>query len=289
MSRLASLRFRFLHDLLVILFAPYRLSLKTSESDMPIKKLLSKIKAERTAKRPEFKLNALYLYLAAVVVSVLCGFAIGQWSGFRIGANSLGDTARAYKQLKIDNNELTAQNSDYQIQFSQLSQETDAAVNNLTAYRDAVEVLRAREELYIKQTQALLGMLPSTMTPELEVISASVVPLPERAFEYQFDVMLIQPEGRPERTISADLQLINGESVVRVPLSQDRYQLSGLKRIEGRFIMPSGFTPTQLKLVLSGGGETLNKLYRWGGGEVIDSLPNNLSEVEPLKTTQLPN
>ena len=127
------------------------------------------------------------------MVSVLCGFAIGQWSGFRIGANSLGDTARAYKQLKIDNSELTTQNSDYQIQFSQLSQETDAAVNNLTAYRDAVEVLRAREELYIKQTQALLGMLPSTMTPELEVISASVVPLPQRAFEYQFDVMLVQP------------------------------------------------------------------------------------------------
>ena len=223
------------------------------------------------------------------MVSILCGFAIGQWSGFRIGANSLGDTARAYKQLKVDNKELSTQNSAYQIEFSRLSQETDAAVNNLSSYRDAVEILRGREELYVKQTDVLRSMLPESMTPKLEVLSASMEPLPERAYEYQFDVMLIQPQGRPERTVSADLQLIDGESVVRVPLSQDRYQLSGLKRIEGRFIMPSGFTPTQLKLVLSGGGDTLNKLYRWGSGEVISYLPNNLNEIEPLTTSQLPN
>jgi hypothetical protein len=82
------------------------------------------------------------------------------------------------------------------------------------------------------------------------------------------------------------IQLVNGESVLAVPLSQNRFNFQAFERLTGRFTMPSGFTPIYLDVIIQSAGQRVVQRYAWERGEVIKDMPATLADVPPLPVAQ---
>lgn len=223
------------------------------------------------------------LFLTTVVVTAAGAFYLGHWVGFRLGSDSLGETAKAYHKLKSHVDGIEAQNTELKDKIRLANQERDASLNNMDEIRDNLTNLQLREEFLLTQRDAYRSMLPNSEKIELKIYDQTIKPLPENAFEYRFDLLLMQPKGKPTKNITVDITLIDGEAIVRVPLEKSRYDIDGFKRIQGRFIMPEGFTPKQLKIVISGAGENVVQYYNWQQGKPIKNMPQGLIDVPELQ------
>lgn len=67
--------------------------------------------------------------------------------------------------------------------------------------------------------------------------------------------------------------------MVEIPLKPSTYDVQGIARIRGRFVMPEEFEPKQIKIELTAGTEHTEQLYDWQVGKVI-----GVNEGEDMST-----
>ncbi len=157
-------------------------------------------------------------------------------------------------------------------------QERDITLNNLIELRKRIDELKITN-LQLKQTNKLYGKSIARQGGiPLQIIGAKIEPLPENAFEYRFDVLKLAKDGK-SRTLKPRIELLNSTSFVNIPVKPSRYDIAGVARIRGRFIMPEGFSPKQLRLKLKAGDENLEQIYNWKLGKRKNNIPLSLSEV----------
>lgn len=224
--------------------------------------------------------------LMAFGISVLIVAAIALVFGQRIGYNR-GISYAAEQAKKIaDGQEISANNvkalkqkSDtLQSQLTTAQQERDISLSNLAELRDSTQELKitnlqlAQGQEFLTKALAKKGGIP------LQVIGAKIAPLPENAYEYRFDVGMVDPSGE-EKALTPKLTLLDDVNMVEVPLEPSRYTINGIARIRGRFIMPADFVPKQVKLELSAGSQKAEHSYDWELGQPVDDLPYSLEEV----------
>lgn len=224
--------------------------------------------------------------LMAFAVSMLIVAAMAMLFGQRIGYNR--GISYAAKQAKIaaDGQEISASNvkalklkSDMlQSQLATAQQERDISLANLAKLREDTESLRVTN-LQLEQGQTFLTKaLAKKGGIPLQVIGAKIVPLPESAYEYRFDVGMVDT-GDQQRILTPKLTLLDEVNMVEVPLEPSSYKINGVARIRGRFIMPKDFVPKQVKLELSAGGQLAEHIYDWQLGQPVDDMPYSLEEV----------
>lgn len=224
--------------------------------------------------------------LMAFAVSMLIVAAMAMLFGQRIGYNR--GISYATKQAKIaaDGQEISASNvkalklkSDMlQSQLDTAQQERDISLANLAKLRDDTEALHIKN-LQLEQGQTfLIKALAKKGGIPLQVIGAKIVPLPESAYEYRFDVGMVDT-GEQQRILTPKLTLLDEVNMVEVPLEPSTYKINGVARIRGRFIMPKDFVPKQVKLELSAGGQSAEHIYDWQLGQPVDDMPYSLEEV----------
>lgn len=213
----------------------------------------------------------------------------GHWLGYRLGSDSLGKTAQAYHKLKSEHTEQVEKMATMEEELLKAQQERDVSLSNLKNIRDSFDILQKREKLLISQKEAFQAMISEETTKEsLQIFDQSIKPLPENAYEYAFDLVLVKPKGTPARRVNVDLTLIDGEAIVKVPLEKKSYEIEDFRRVQGRFIMPKGFTPKKLRLLVSGVGSlNVEQYYNWRKGKRIKNMPQSLIDVPPIQNLEM--
>jgi len=102
--------------------------------------------------------------------------------------------------------------------------------------------------------------------------------LPENAFEYRFDVGMVDRSGQTKK-LTPKLTLLDDVNMVEVPIEPASYDINGVARVRGRFIMPKDFKPKQIKVELAAAGQNIEQVYDWQEGERLDNLPYSLAET----------
>lgn len=224
--------------------------------------------------------------LIAFGVSLVIVAALALMFGQRIGYNR--GLSYAAKQAKIlaEGQEISASNvkalklksDNLQSQLTTTQQERDISLANLADLRESTKELNITN-MQLKQGQEFLTQaLAKKGGVPLQVIGAKIAPLPEHAYEYRFDVGMIDPSNQ-QKTLTPKLTLLDDVNMVEVPLEPRTYPINGIARVRGRFIMPKDFTPKQVKLELSAGGQTAEHIYEWQLGQPVDDLPYSLEEA----------
>lgn len=226
-----------------------------------------------TFKQKILALFAIALVLVALIMSVF-GYRIGHKQGARHAIASMNEEAEEGVN--------SVQVASLKQQLDAVVQERDISLSNLETLREQNDSLKTKN-LQLKQFNDLLL---DTVTKEggmpLKVLGAEVVPFPERTYEYRFDVAMIDKSGRGVM-MSPKLTLINTTSEAKIPLKSG-YEIKGVTHIRGRFVMPKGFEPRQMKLELYADGEKTEQLYDWKVGEPVAVTEDKGVSERPVGT-----
>jgi hypothetical protein len=211
------------------------------------------------------------------------GLLLGYGVGNQKGMSTQGASVREVADLR---SAVTSQKTAIDVLNRTLSttvQERDIAVESgkelhtkITAETDARALADSRLAIY----QTLLAERGGIA---LTIRGIDIKPLPEGAFEYHIDLMQLKPNLRAISG-SLEMRLVNGETVVAVPLAQSRFNLETFEQLTGRWTMPSGFSPQYLDITVQGAGQVVKQRYAWERGEVIRDMPATLADVPPLPT-----
>lgn len=219
----------------------------------------------------------LTLFLVAIVFTALVLAFVGYQFGYRQGVNSVQDTL-ADKALGADASALATQNTELQLQLDAIIKERDISLNNFEHLSAEKQYLQTKN-LQLEQTNALLkASVAEQGGVALKVTASEISSLPDNTFEYRFDVAMIDVSGKAMR-MTPRLTLLNSTSMVEIPLTPSSYEINGAVSILGRFVMPDGFVPRQMKLELIAGEQKVQQLYNWRVGKMKTnaSLPPSKS------------
>lgn len=209
------------------------------------------------------------------------GLLLGYGVGNQKGMSAQGASVREVADLRAA---VGSQKTAIEILNRTLSatvQERDIAVDSskeLNTTLASEKDLRARSDARLAVYQTLLAERGGI---DLTIRSIDIQPLPERAFEYRIDLMQLKPNLRAVSG-TLDIKLINGETVVAVPLAKNRFTLDSFEQLSGRWTMPAGFSPQYLEITVQGGGQVVKQRYAWERGDVIRDMPATLADVPPL-------
>ncbi|ELA08567.1 hypothetical protein MOMA_08396 [Moraxella macacae 0408225] len=239
------------------------------------------VKSEKSALNMS---GVLLAFVTSLVIVAVMGMILGQKIGYSRGVSHsiedrlTGNGEEASTQnikalkLKVD----TLQN-----QVNTAQQERDISLANLEKLRDDMNKLHITN-LQLQQSRAFLTeSLASKGGMTLQIIGAKIAPLPENAYEYRFDVGMVD-SGNQERLLTPKLTLLDDVNMVEVPLEPKNYGINGVVLIRGRFVMPKDFKPKQAKLELSVAGQTIEQIYDWQYGQPVADLPYSLEELSEL-------
>lgn len=224
----------------------------------------------------------LALFASAILLTGVIASAFGHKFGYHRGYKaSIEET-----QLKGDSQQLSdadvkklKQNVDSLTnQLNTVKQERDISLNNLGKLRNDIQQLEVKNLQLMQVNQVYSESLVEQGGLPLQVVGAKIEPLPENAFEYRFDVAMLAKDGNQHR-LKPTLTLLDEDSLVEVPLEPSTYDIKGIARIRGRFVMPEGFRPKQAKLLLESNGEEVEQIYDWQLAAPVDKMPMSLSEV----------
>lgn len=224
----------------------------------------------------------LVLFVLAMVITAIVALMFGQKIGYQRGYHS----SQAEIAQSADGESLTSE----QVQALKLKneilandvatakQELAISLTNLDELRETDESLKVANRQLKQVNKVFADYISDQGGMPLQVIGAKIEPLPENAFEYRFDVAMLSKDGSA-KTLRPTLTLLNDDSLVEVPLEPKRYDINGVARIRGRFMMPKDFKPLQVKLTLSAGGQSSEQLYNWRLGSTIEDMPISLAEL----------
>ncbi len=215
--------------------------------------------------------------LVTAIVAVLLGHKLGYQSGYYSQDSENKQAAVSSKQATTELKDLRISNKVLTNQVATAKQELTISLTNLDELRQNQRDLQV-DSRQVAQLNELYADFISEKGLPLQVLGAKIEPLPENAFEYGFDVGMLSKEGRA-KSLSATLTLQNGDDFIEVPLEPARFSIQGIVRIRGRFVMPAGFKPLQVKLNLTAGDEEIEQLYDWTIGDMVDNMPLSLLDL----------
>lgn len=233
----------------------------------------------------------LALFVVAILVTVVIGLAFGHSIGYQRGLHSMQTEA---KQASLNGNKAIKELEDLRTsskiainQAATAKQELEISLNSLKELRENQQTLTVENRQIVQLNEIYADIIVEEGGMPLQVLGAKIEPLPENAFEYGFDVGMLSEDGKA-KLLKPVLTLLNGDEMVEVPLDPATYSIEGIVRLRGRFVMPKGFTPSQVKLVLEADSQEVEQVYDWRLGDRVDNmLPSllDLPEVDesPIK------
>lgn len=220
----------------------------------------------------------LALFLAALIFTSLVVAFIGYQVGHRQGVHAAKDL-KSDQAVSADVNTLAAENAKLKEDVDALTKERDISMGNLERLTEEQKALEAKNLQLAQVNDLLKSSVAEQGGVALKVIGSEIGSLPENTFEYRFDVAMIDVSGRSVRMVPR-LTLLNATSMVEIPLEPSSYDINGVANIRGRFVMPEGFSPRQMKLELVAGDQKIQQLYDWQVGKIISDAPASLSEAD---------
>ncbi|MFW2176358.1 MULTISPECIES: hypothetical protein [unclassified Moraxella] len=239
-----------------------------------------------TEAKPRFQPNTmsgmLMIFGASLLMVAIIAILLGQRIGYNRGLSYANEQAKKIAQgeeisaTNIKNLKLKADT--LQTQLATAQQERDISLANLANLRNDMQLLTTtnlqaqQEQTFLTAALAKRGGIP------LQIVGAKIVPLPENAYEYRFDVGMVDPSNQ-EKTLIPKMTLLDDVNMVEVPLEPRSYKINGIARVRGRFLMPKDFLPKQIKIEFASNGQTLEQVYNWQLGQPVDDMPYSLEEV----------
>ncbi len=220
----------------------------------------------------------LALFLAALIFTSLVVAFIGYQVGHRQGVHAAKDL-KSDQAVSADVNTLAAENAKLKEDVDALTKERDISMGNLERLTEEQKALETKNLQLAQVNDLLKSSVAEQGGVALKVIGSEIGSLPENTFEYRFDVAMIDVSGRSVRMVPR-LTLLNATSMVEIPLEPSSYDINGVANIRGRFVMPEGFSPRQMKLELVAGDQKIQQLYDWQVGKIISDAPASLSEAD---------
>lgn len=219
----------------------------------------------------------LALFLVALIFTALVVAFIGYQVGHRQGVYSAKD-AVLEEAATADAGALAAENAKLKQQVELITKERDISLTNIERLNEEQKALETKSLQLAQVNDLLKSSVAEQGGVALKVIASQIGSLPENTFEYRFDVAMIDVSGKAVK-MTPRLTLLNATSMVEIPLEPSSYDINGVANIRGRFVMPEGFVPRQMKLELNAGGQKVQQLYNWQVGKIISDAPSSLSEV----------
>lgn len=224
----------------------------------------------------------LALFVVAVLVTAVVGLMFGHKLGYQRGYYSMQNET---KQATLNSDQASKELEDLRLshkistnQAATAKQELTISLANLDDLRQTQQTLKIENEQVTQLNELYASVISEKGGMPLQILGAKIEPLPENAFEYGFDIGMLSSGGKA-KTVVATLTLLDDDDFVEVPLDPTRYSVEGIERIRGRFVMPSGFKPLQIKLSLKSGGQEVEQLYDWKLGDMVDSMPLSLLDL----------
>ena len=226
--------------------------------------------------------SVLALFVIAILVTAIVAIVFGHKLGYQRGYHS---TQTETKQAVITSKESLQELKDLRVshkiatnQVATAKQELEISLANLKELRDNQQALTVENRQVAQLNELYAKIVSDKGGLPLQILGAKIEPLPENAFEYGFDVAMLASDGKAKR-LRPTLTLLDDDDFVEVPLDPVSYNIEGVTRIRGRFMLPSGFKPLQVKLNLKAGGQEVEQLYDWKLGAKVDSMPLSLSDL----------
>lgn len=224
----------------------------------------------------------LALFAVAVLVTAIVAITLGHKLGYQRGYYALQTET---KQAAINNEQATNELKDLRTSNKVLTNQVETAkqelaigLANLDELRSNQQALKVESQQVSQLNELYAKIIAEQGGMELQVLGAKIEPLPENAFEYGFDVGMLSEDGAA-KNLKVTLTLQNKESFVEVPLDPAYYAIEGIVRIRGRFVMPTGFKPLQVKLNLEADDQEVEQLYDWTLGDMVDSMPLSILDL----------
>ncbi len=224
----------------------------------------------------------LALFVVVVVVTSIVGILLGHKIGYQRGYYSTqSETERATLNSQQATKELEALRLSSKISANEAvtaKQELAISLANLDELRQNQQQLSIKNQQITQLNNLYADVLGKKGGMSLRILGAKIKPLPENAFEYGFDVATLGTNATA-KSVDVMLVLLDEDNFVEVPIEPSRYSIKGIERIRGRFVMPSGFKPKQIKFTLKSGGQEVEQLYDWQLGDMVDNMPLSLMDV----------
>ena len=232
----------------------------------------------------------LVLFLLALIFASLIVAVIGYKFGYRQGLHSNERVATAVVGASADNTALNAENTKLKEDLVNAVQERDISRSTLESLRTDFEDLKTTNMQLEQVNELLKNSVAEQGGVALNIMASEIISLPQNAYEYRFDVSMIDISGQAVQMVPK-LTLLNSTSMVEIPLVPASYEIKGVANIRGRFIMPEGFEPQQMKIELVAGTQKVQQLYNWRVGRIITDAPPSLTEMpntsnRPIKPSE---
>lgn len=224
----------------------------------------------------------LALFVIVVLVTAMVGLIFGHKIGYQRGFHSMQTET---KQAMINSTQATKELEKLRLsnkiatnQAATSKQELEISLANIKELRENQKELTIENKQVAQLNEIYADLISEKGGMPLQILGAKIEPLPENAFEYGFDIGMLASDGQAKR-LKPTLTLLNANDFVEVPLEPSTYMIEGIVRIRGRFIMPAGFKPIQIKLSLESGQQKVEQLYDWKLGDRVDSMPLSLLDL----------
>ncbi|MDN6275158.1 hypothetical protein [Psychrobacter sp.] len=227
----------------------------------------------------------LALFAGAIFVTAIVGLVFGHKFGYQRGIHAMDTEAKQAvinsEETSKELEELRRSNKIATNQVDTAKQELAISLENLDDLRDKQQDLTVQNRQITQVNDLYADFISEAGGMPLQVLGAKMEPLPENAFEYGFDVGMLSADAS-YKNLNATLELLNDDDFVEISLNSEAERIKGIVRLRGRFVMPSGFTPLQMKLSLQADDQEVEQLYDWKLGDRVDSMPLALSDLPEI-------
>jgi len=245
--------------------------------NMPYRSSRQSISHQRGSAQQILVLFVIALALVAMVMAVF-GYKIGHKQGLRKGA-----TLQAQQGGDALLQGMTVNEATLKQQLDSAVKERDISLSNLESLREKNEELTTKNLQLTQVNELFKSKLAKDGGIPLEVLGGEIVALADNTYEYRFDVAMVSSTGSP-MSMTPKMTLLNATSMVQIPLKPAIYEIKDVERIRGRFVMPDGFAPRQIKFEINTGGERVEQLYNWQVGEFIAQKEDRGVSERPIGT-----
>jgi len=224
----------------------------------------------------------LALFVIAILVTAIVALVFGHKLGYQRGYYSMqNETQQAFITSKESLKELKDLRVSHKIATNEVAtskQELEISLANLKELRENQQAIMVENRQVAQLNDLYAEIVSEKGGMPLQILGAKIEPLPENAFEYGFDIGMLASDGKAKR-LNPTLTLLDDDDFVEVPLEPVSYTIEGVTRIRGRFTMPAGFKPLQIKLNLKAAGQEVEQLYDWKLGAKVDNMPLSLLDL----------
>ncbi|AGP49239.1 hypothetical protein PSYCG_08655 [Psychrobacter sp. G] len=224
----------------------------------------------------------LALFVIAILVTAIVALVFGHKLGYQRGYYSMqNETQQAVITSKESLQELKDLRVSHKIATNEVAtskQELEISLANLKELRENQQAIMVENRQVAQLNDLYAEIVSEKGGMPLQILGAKIEPLPENAFEYGFDIGMLASDGKARR-LNPTLTLLDDDDFVEVPLEPVSYTIEGVTRIRGRFTMPAGFKPLQIKLNLKAAGQEVEQLYDWKLGAKVDNMPLSLLDL----------